>query len=62
MDWVKFLSENYVQIVLAFGALLTFAQLVVRMTPTQSDDMLLGKLDKVYKAVFDFLKIPNVKP
>lgn len=42
-------------------ALLVVAELVVRLTPTKTDDGAVERVGKVIRRVLDFLKVPNVK-
>ena len=44
MDW---LMNNWDTILAAFGAFVTFASVVVKLTPTKKDDELLAKLIKI---------------
>lgn len=42
-------------------ALLTAAEMVVRLTPTQKDDTAVERIGKFIRRLFDLLKVPNVK-
>lgn len=57
-DW---LVESKEELALAVMTLLTFLEVVVRLTPTKKDDGAMERVGKVVRKVFDFLKIPNVK-
>ena len=56
MDW---LNEHYMDVGAAVLGLYAFAEFVVRITPTKTDDTLLERVGAGLKKVMDFLKIPN---
>jgi hypothetical protein len=57
-NWLLANGANIAAIVT--GVMGVFA-LIVRLTPTTSDDGFFAKVDGWVNAIFDFLKIPNVK-
>lgn len=60
MEVISFLSENYVEIFAAIGALLTFANVVAKLTPTQKDDNIIEKIRKFFDKMSD-LFLPDVQ-
>lgn len=59
MNLLKFVSENYVNILLALAAIVAAAEAVVRVTPTEKDDGAIERVGKAIKFVMNALKIPN---
>lgn len=55
----KFIADNYVNFFVILIALIGVAELIVRLTPTISDDGAVERFAKVVKKICDFLKIPN---
>ena len=47
MQWIHIHGQEVLEII---GAMVTFATLIVKLTPTQKDDQLLGKIIKVLSA------------
>lgn len=56
---IQFIVENYVGILGSIVALVAFAETVVRLTPTKSDDGAVARIGKIVSAICDFLKVPN---
>ena len=56
---IQFIVENYVGILGSVVALVAFAETVVRLTPTKSDDGAVERIGKIVSAICDFLKVPN---
>lgn len=56
IEWLLLNKEALAVVVLA---LITFAETVVRLTPTKSDDGAVERVGKIVKKIFDFCKIPN---
>ena len=54
---ISFIQENYNDIFTAIGYLVSFASIVVALTPSTRDDAILAKVVKV----FDFLSVVNTK-
>jgi len=48
MEWMQ---ANWVNITAVIGGVVTVASLIVKMTPTQTDDEILGKIIAVLKAL-----------
>ena len=48
MEWIQ---ANWVNITAVIGGVVTVASLIVKLTPTPSDDELLGKVLNVLKAL-----------
>jgi len=61
MNMIQFLQENYAQIGQLLVAIGAVAEIIVRLTPTKSDDGALERAGHIIKKVMDFLKIPNIK-
>ena len=59
MNLVNFVMKNYVEIIMAIGSIISIGQVIVRLTPTESDDGFVTKLGKAFDGICDFLKIPN---
>ena len=53
---MSFILNNYVEILAAVGAFLSFATIVTKLTPTPKDDAILAKV----KRAFEFFSI-NLK-
>lgn len=58
LDWIM---NHYKDIGLALAGLVSVAEIVVRMTPTEKDDGAVERIGGVIKKGLDLLKIPNVK-
>jgi hypothetical protein len=58
---MNFIIENKENLAEAIIALIAFLTVVVRLTPTKSDDGLLAKIDHWVNKIFDLLKLPNNK-
>lgn len=56
MEW---LNAHYLELGAAVLGLYAFAEIVVRFTPTKTDDTILERVGKVLKKIMDFAKIPN---
>jgi len=56
MAWI---TANYINLLLAVAAFLSFAEIAVRLTPTKKDDGFVQRVGAVVKKVMDFLGIPN---
>jgi len=51
--------ENYVSMLGVVATLIGVAEVIVRMTPTESDDGAVMRIGGIVKKLLDFLKIPN---
>lgn len=59
--FVKYMMANKDVFVAAILALLAFAEVVVRLTPTKTDDGVVERIGSVIKKILDFLGFPNNK-
>lgn len=57
-QWVM---ANYENLFLALSALVAFAELAVRFTPTEKDDGFVERIGGYLRKVMDFVKLPNKK-
>ena len=48
MNWI---TENFTNIMAVIGAIIVLARIIVKLTPTPSDDSILEKVVKFLKAV-----------
>lgn len=48
IEWIK---NNYQDILAIIGGIVTTASIIVKLTPSQSDDSILGKIIKVLSAL-----------
>ena len=55
----QWIVANYVNVFLALAALVGVAELVVRFTPTKTDDGAVERIGAVIRKIMNFLKIPN---
>jgi hypothetical protein len=58
---ISYLIDNGAQIMAIIAALMTFLGLLVRLTPTKTDDQAFERLDKWLQKLFDILKVPNYR-
>jgi len=61
MEIFKWLTANYQDVLLALGAVVAAAEVVVRITPTKKDDGAVERIGSVIKKLLDFFKVPNIK-
>jgi len=61
LEFWAYMSANWYGILIAGGAILTAAELVVRLTPTANDDAFVQRIANVYNKLFELLKVPNIK-
>lgn len=59
MDMIKWVMENYVEMLIALGSLTAALEIIVRLTPTKTDDGFLQRFGGMLKQLMDALKIPN---
>lgn len=57
--WVWF-QASYVEVVALVTAGIAFAEAVVRLTPTKTDDGAVERLGAAVKRILDFLRVPNL--
>ena len=57
--FINWLIANKLALVAFVTSLYFLVEVVVRLTPTKSDDTVLEKIGKGLGWVFDFLKLPN---
>jgi len=60
MAFVEWIKLNYVNVIIAISALTSFLEIVVRLTPTKTDDGFVSRLGKWIDIIMDFLKIPKI--
>lgn len=60
-DLIFFLQANWETLAALVLGLLGVAELVVRLTPTKTDDGAVERVGKRIRQLFDMLKVPNVK-
>jgi hypothetical protein len=58
LSWLLSNKEN---MALALLSLVSLAEIVVRITPTKSDDGAVQRVGALIKKALDLLKLPNVK-
>lgn len=58
---IQFIMEHKEDLAEGILALLGLMAIIVRITPTEKDDGLFSKIDKIVNNIFDFLKLPNNK-
>ena len=58
---VNYFIENGPALAATILAMLTAAEMVVRLTPTQKDDTAVERIGKFIRRLFDLLQVPNVK-
>ena len=58
---IQFVQENYVEISKLLIAIGAVAEIIVRLTPTKTDDGALERIGGIIKKILDFAKIPNIK-
>jgi len=61
MEFFKWVTSNYQDVLLAVAAVVAAAEVVVRITPTKKDDGAVERIGKVVKKLLDFFKVPNLK-
>lgn len=65
MEWFAWLKANYTGILLTVPPILIsiygVAEMIVRLTPTKTDDNILERVGKIGRKVFDILGVPNNK-
>lgn len=65
MEFLKSLApwlvENYAQLFVVVGAAIAFAETIVVLTPTKTDDGAVKRLGEFFDKVREILKIPSMK-
>jgi hypothetical protein len=56
---IAFIVAHVVELAGIVLAVLTVAELIVRLTPTKEDDGFVERVGKVIRMILDFLRIPN---
>lgn len=56
---IQWVLANYGACFAFMATIIVAAKIIARLTPTEKDDAIFAKMDKVLKAIMDFLKIPN---
>ena len=59
----QWIMDNWVTLASAFAAFIVFAKIVVKMTPSKTDDAVVDRLDSLEKTLADlFKKSPSIAP
>ena len=61
MEIIKWIMDNYADLLIAVSGLVGVAEIIVRFTPTEKDDGAVERIGKGLKKVLDFAKIPNAE-
>lgn len=61
MELIAYLKEHGPAIAAIVLALLSVAEMIVRLTPTTKDDGAVERVGLWIRKVLDFLKVPNLK-
>lgn len=59
---IKFLTENYVQVIELLGLMFATGgvlEIIVRLTPTKSDDGFATRLAKIVDKIMSAARVPN---
>lgn len=60
-EFVNFIKDNYIAFFLGATAIWPLLELIVRLTPTESDNTVLEKIGQAGRKIMDRLGIPNVQ-
>lgn len=59
LQFWTWLQQNYFNIVALVTAMITLAEAVVRLTPTEKDDGAVQRAGEAIKKFLDLIKVPN---
>jgi len=61
MELVNWAKDNYVNILMLLSALVAVGEIIVRFTPTQSDDGFVHRIGAYVDKLLNFAKVPNIR-
>lgn len=61
MQYVLWIQEHYVNVLMLLSAVVAVGEAITRLTPTKEDDGFVSRIGGVIDKVLDFAKVPNIR-